>query len=64
MFGRVGDAVHTPCGIPQNQVQWLCCPSPYWQQKGGDFVVYIATLIISIVAGIICHYICKWLDRK
>ena len=22
------------------------------------------TLIISVVAGIVCHYICKWLDRK
>ena len=23
----------------------------------------ILTIMISIIAGVICHYICKWLDR-
>lgn len=24
----------------------------------------LTDLIISVVAGIVCHYICKWLDRN
>ena len=24
---------------------------------------YIAAFLISVLAGIVCHYICKWLDR-
>ena len=23
----------------------------------------ILTFIISVLAGMVCHYICKWLDR-
>mgnify|MGYP004642429037 CR=1 len=23
----------------------------------------ILTFIISVLAGVVCHYICKWLDR-
>jgi uncharacterized membrane protein len=33
-------------------------------QEGGDIMDYIITLILSILAGIISHYICQWLDRK
>ncbi len=27
-------------------------------------VEYIVALLISVVAGVISHYICKWFDRK
>lgn len=26
-------------------------------------VQYITAFLISVVAGIVCYYICKWLDR-
>ena len=26
-------------------------------------VQYITTFLISVMAGIVCYYICKWLDR-
>lgn len=29
-----------------------------------ETMTYIISLIISVVAGIINYYICKWLDRK
>ncbi len=35
--------------------------------KGGEGVLMInlfISFIISVVAGVISHYICKWLDRK
>lgn len=31
---------------------------------GGEFTMgHIAALLISVIAGVISHYICKWLDR-
>ena len=37
--------------------------TPYWQQEGGDSRVDIfIAFTISVMAGIVCHYICKWLD--
>jgi hypothetical protein len=36
---------------------------PIWQQKGGVYMQEIISFFISIVAGVICHLICKWLDR-
>ncbi|MBF1168144.1 MAG: hypothetical protein HXL96_08355 [[Eubacterium] sulci] len=37
--------------------------APDWEQKGGENVFdTLISLIVSIVAGVTCHYICKWLD--
>jgi len=33
-----------------------------FQQEGGAHLEYIIAFFISIMAGIICYYICKWLD--
>ena len=39
-------------------------PLLYWHRKEGchmgDFFI---TFIISVTAGVVCHLICKWLDR-
>ncbi|RHD89458.1 hypothetical protein DW776_16460 [Ruminococcus sp. AM30-15AC] len=36
-----------------------------WQQKRGMLVLDIfISFLISVMAGIACHYICKWLDRN
>ena len=34
-----------------------------FQQEGGVLLEYIIAFLISIAAGIVCYYICKWLDR-
>lgn len=38
-------------------------PFPFWQQMGGDIMNELVTnLIEAVAAGVIVHYICKWLD--
>ena len=36
--------------------------SPYWQQEGG--MNMILAFLLSIIAGVVAYYICKWLDGK
>ena len=31
--------------------------------RGCEMVKIIASFLVSVAAGIACHYICKWLDR-
>ena len=35
-----------------------------FQPEGGDTLQYIISFLISVMAGVICYYISKWLDRK
>ena len=36
---------------------------PIWQQEGGGHVTsVIVSFLVSVVAGIVAYYICKWLD--
>lgn len=35
---------------------------PIWQQKGGAFVNGMVSFLVSVGAGIVSYYICKWLD--
>ncbi len=32
--------------------------------KGGEHMNQIISFILSVVAGILSHYICKWLDEE
>jgi ABC-type multidrug transport system permease subunit len=36
---------------------------PNWQQGGGGNVEILTNFLMSVAAGILCYYICKWLDR-
>jgi len=36
----------------------------FFRMEGGEFMSYIVSLCISIVASVIGYYICKWIDRK
>jgi hypothetical protein len=38
--------------------------SNLFQRKGGDQMSVIAAFTVSVAAGVICYYICKWLDRN
>lgn len=39
--------------------------APFWQQEGGVYVSSILiSFLISVIAGIVSYYICKWLDRN
>ena len=33
-------------------------------REGGEFMEYIFSFLISIMAGIVSYYICKWLDDE
>ena len=35
------------------------------QQKGGECLMgdIILTFLVSVIAGVVSYYICKWLDR-
>ncbi len=38
---------------------------PFWQQMGGgQMIEYIYTFFISVMARIVGHCVCKWLDRN
>ena len=37
---------------------------PIWQRKGGYCLEFIISFLVSVAAGVISYYICKWLDRK
>ena len=43
---------------------WLCCPSPFWQQKGVDTMDTILTnFLVAVAAQVAAHFLCKWLER-
>ncbi len=35
---------------------------PFWQQEGGVPVEITLSFLVSVMAGIVSYYICKWLD--
>nr|DAU35713.1 MAG TPA: SCIMP protein [Caudoviricetes sp.] len=38
---------------------------PIWQQKGGVSTLEILTnFFLSVMAGVISYYICKWLNGR
>jgi len=38
---------------------------PLWQQRAGDYMLnHIHTIIVSVMARVLGHILCKWLDRK
>ena len=39
-------------------------PCPIWQQRGGGTMEVLTNFLVSVVAGVLCYYICKWLDRR
>ena len=42
---------------------WLCCPSPFWEQKEVSRMAEILTnIIVAVVAQVIADRLCKWLD--
>ena len=36
----------------------------FWEQKGGDAVEAVTSFLVAVVAGVVCHLICKWLDNN
>lgn len=45
-----------------NMIKSSCCHYPIRQRKGGASLELLISFLISVIAGIACHYICKWLD--
>lgn len=39
----------------------LSCPIP--ATEGGEYMDILISLLVSIMGGVACHYIVKWLDR-
>ena len=39
-------------------------PLPSWQQEGGGRMLDLVRFLVSVAAGMVSHYICKWLDEK
>lgn len=42
----------------------ICLPHPFWQQKGGVYIMDLLSFILSITASVVAYFICKWLDRR
>ena len=40
----------------------LAHPTP--ATGGGEHMAILIAFLVSVAAGITCHYICKWLDRR
>ncbi len=56
-------------GSPENCVElpekrWYnqCVTAPKPVRKGGVYMEPILAFIVAVVAGVVCHYIIKWLD--
>ena len=42
---------------------WLCCPSPFWEQKEVSRMIDIFTnFIVAVAAQVAATYLCKWLE--
>lgn len=39
-------------------------PSLNWKQKGGEIMDLLISFILSVTAGVVAYYICKWLDEE
>jgi hypothetical protein len=35
-----------------------------FQRKGGVTLQYLISFTLSVAAGVVAYYICKWLDRQ
>ncbi len=51
--------------MEKKRILWYDLVAVNLQQKGGGMVLYdiLTEIIVSVVAGVAIHYICKWLDR-
>lgn len=34
-----------------------------FQQEGGEYMESVFAFVVSVVAGVVSNYICKWLDK-
>ena len=51
------------CNTLSDMLYWLCCPSPFWQQKGVDTMDTILTnFLVAVAAQVAAHFLCKWLE--
>ena len=51
------------CNTLSDMLYWLCCPSPFWQQKGVDTMETILTnFLVAVAAQVAAHFLCKWLE--
>ena len=39
-------------------------PPQYWCQEGGAPMDLLINVTVSVVAGVISYYLCKWLDKR
>lgn len=55
------------CEFCRIVVYWVRCPTlsaPDRQWKGGGEMDVIVGFIVSVIAGIASHYICKFFDQR
>ena len=43
-------------------VYWQCYRLHTGNRKEANYMDFFASLIVTIMGGVICHYIIKWLD--
>lgn len=43
-------------------VYLMGCRTLYWEQEGGFALDILISFYIAVMAGVVCHLICKWLD--
>ena len=43
-------------------IEYICYRLLDWYRREVNCMEYIISLIVTVVAGVICHYIIKWLD--
>ena len=43
-------------------IEYICYRLLDWYRGEVNCMEYIISLIVTVVAGVICHYIIKWLD--
>lgn len=41
----------------------VALPTLYWRQEGGEPMDMLISLIVTVMGGVVCHYVIRWLDR-
>ena len=59
----LGQATGNDKFFSRHMLYWLCCHPRIRQRKGGVHMIEaVGSILITVVGGIMCHYIIRWLD--
>ena len=49
--------------FPESMLYYLCCPTDTRQREEVFIMDVAVSFLVTVMGGVVCHYIIKWLDR-